>query len=412
MKRTILLFLLLSTSLIWARVISLDEAINIALENSHDSQLNTINQNRVNSSYKSSLWDIAPDGSISYNWSTQNNRPSTKTAGLTISKSIDSTLPDYFNWKTAKHNIEIAKINSDKTTKSIAWNVLNSYIDLLLDQKKLDVYSKNYQIQLEILKETNLQKELGRKTIYEYNQVEINTLNSQLNLINAEKDIDKKIKNLLLLLNIEADTLSLQDIDLDITPEYDFNIEQEKSYSIMISEMNIDHSKLLLNQDRLRFFPDLSLAWTYSNNSMINEPFEFNNYSSGSSWRISLSYPLLNFFKQGESHYRNKENLLSEKINLDKQIDEFKTNYKNLVSDLDNLFLRKSINDKILEQSRQNFEIAKTNFNLGIIKSIELEQSRTELREAELNSLDIDYQIYRQQQAINHLLSKKIANKW
>jgi outer membrane protein TolC len=127
---------------------------------------------------------------------------------------------------------------------------------------------------------------------------------------------------------------------------------------------------------------------------------------------MSLSYPLLNFFKQRESHYRNKENLYTDMINLDQQIDELKTNYQNLIADLENMFIRKDINDKILLQAQENFEIAKTNFSLGLIKSIELEQSKTDLREAELNNLDIDYQIYLKHQAINHLLSKKIANKW
>ncbi|MBI9032599.1 TolC family protein [bacterium] len=411
MKKIILIMFLLSISLIWARVITLEEAVNIALENSYESQQNNITQNKVNSSYKSTLWDIAPDGSISYNWSHSDSGTS-KSAGLTIGKSINSTLPDYFNWRTARHNIEVTNINSDKITKSIAWNVLSSYVDLLLSQKKMDVYTKNYQMQLDILKETNLQKELGRKTIYEYNQVEINALNSELNLLDAQKNIIKKIKNLSLLLNIEADTLSLQDIDLDIKPEYEYNIDQEKSLAIIISELSIEHNKLLLNQDKLRFLPDLSVSWSYYNNSINNEPFEFDNYQSGNTWRLSLSYPLLNYFKQSQSHYRNKENLLSEKISLYQKIDEFKTNYQNYVSDLENLFIRKGINDKILRQSQQNFEIAKTNFNLGLIKSIELEQTKTDLREAELNNLDIDYQIYLQQEAINHLLSKKIANKW
>jgi len=411
MKRAILLLLTLSISIISARTLTLEEAVNTALNNSNESKQNEISLKKVNSSYKSTLWDIAPDGSISYNWSHSNSNIS-KSAGLSISKSIQSTLPDYFNWKSAKHNINITNINSDKTRKSIAWNVLNSYIDLLLNQKKLEVYSKNYQVQLDILQETKLLKDQGRKTTYEYNQVEINALNSQLTLIDAQKNISKKMRSLLLLLNIEADTLSLEDIELDIKPEYEFNIEQEKSLSIIISELNIEHKKLLLQEDRLRFLPNLTASWSYYSNSVNNEPFKFDNYNKGNTWSLSLSYPLLNFFKQKEVHFRNKEELISSQISLDQQIEEFKTDYQNLVSDLENLFVRKNINDRILEQSRQNFEIAKTNFNIGIIKSIELEQSKTDLREAELNNLDIDYQIYLQEQAINHLLSKKIANKW
>lgn len=411
MRKIVLLLILLSVSFISGRTLTLDEAINIALENSHESKQDKIDQRVVNSSYKSTLWNIAPDGSISYNWNRVNGS-SSDGAGLSIGKTIDSTLPDYFNWKTAKHNIEITKLNSDYTTKSIAWNVLNSFVDLLLNQKKLEIYANNYLVQLDILKETNLLKEQGRKTLYEYNQVEINALNSQLVLIDTQKLISQKIGDLLLLLNIEADTLSLQDIDLDIKAEYEFNIEQEKSFAIIISELNITNNELLLQQDKLRFLPSLSASWTYNSNSPVNKPFEFDQYQDGSSWRVSLSYPLLNIFKQGQSHFRNKEALLSAKISLDQQIKTFESNYNTLVSDLDNLFVSKNINDRILAQARQNFEIAKTNFNLGTLRSIELEQSKSDLKQAELNFLNLNYQIYLKQQAINHLLSKKIAGKW
>lgn len=411
MKRSISLLFLISFTLLSGKILTLDEAVELALTNSQDSKINTINLNKVHSSYKSTLWDIAPDGSISYNW-TRSNGLISKGAGLTISKSIGSTLPDYFNWKSAKHNIEIAKINSEKINKDIAWQVLNSYVDLLLSQKKLEIYAENYQVQLDLLTETQLKKNLGRSTLYEYNQVEINALNSQLAVLDAEKNISEKIKNFNLLLGIEADSLSLQDIDFNLPADYDFDIDQEKSYSILMNELNIDHSKFLLIQDRLRFLPDLTVSWSYGSSSINNQPFEFDNYQDGSSWRMSLSYPLLNFFKQRESHYRNKENLYTDMINLDQQIDELKTNYQNHIADLENMFIRKDINDKILLQAQENFEIAKTNFSLGLIKSIELEQSKTDLREAELNNLDIDYQIYLKHQAINHLLSKKIANKW
>lgn len=412
MKKLNILVILFSLTFLSAKVLTLDEAVNLALENSHESQQLIIEQNKVESNYNTTLWNIAPDGSIQYNVSNGSRSKTSESLGFSVSKNILSTLPDYFNWKTAKNNIEMNNLSNKQTTKSIAWNVLNSYINLLLNQKRLEVYQQNYVVQLDLLEKTKLLKQQGRKTPYEANQVEINTLNSELNLLDAQKSINQKERDLLLLLNIEADSLFLQDIELEIAPEYSFNIENEKSFSILLREMSIEHNKLLLQQDRLRFLPSLNLSWSYGRGSTNNEPFEFSNYTGSSTWGLSLSYPILNQFKQHESHFRTKQNLFSEEINLDKQVKEFKTNYEQLVADLENQMLKKVINDKILEQSQENFEIAKVNYNLGIIKTIELDQSQTELREAELNNLDIGYQIYLKQQAINHLLSKKIAGKW
>lgn len=412
MKKLNILIILFSLTFLSAKVLTLDEAVNLALENSHESQQLIIEQNKVESNYNTTLWNIAPDGSIQYNVSNGSRSKTSESLGFSVSKNILSTLPDYFNWRTAKNNIEMNNLSNKQTTKSIAWNVLNSYINLLLNQKRLEVYQQNYVVQLDLLEKTKLLKQQGRKTPYEANQVEINTLNSELNLLDAQKSINQKERDLLLLLNIEADSLFLQDIELEIAPEYSFNIENEKSFSILLREMSIEHNKLLLQQDRLRFLPSLNLSWSYGRGSTNNEPFEFSNYTGSSTWGLSLSYPILNQFKQHESHFRTKQNLFSEEINLDKQVKEFKTNYEQLVADLENQMLKKGINDKILEQSQENFEIAKVNYNLGIIKTIELDQSQTELREAELNNLDIGYQIYLKQQAINHLLSKKIAGKW
>ncbi|MFA7056890.1 MAG: TolC family protein [Candidatus Cloacimonadales bacterium] len=412
MKKLNILVILFSLTFLSAKVLTLDEAVNLALENSHESQQLIIEQNKVESNYNTTLWNIAPDGSIQYNVSNGSRSKTSESLGFSVSKNILSTLPDYFNWKTAKNNIEMNNLSNKQTTKSIAWNVLNSYINLLLNQKRLEVYQQNYVVQLDLLEKTKLLKQQGRKTPYEANQAEINTLNSELNLLDAQKSINQKERDLLLLLNIEADSLFLQDIELEIAPEYSFNIENEKSFSILLREMSIEHNKLLLQQDRLRFLPSLNLSWSYGRGSTNNEPFEFSNYTGSSTWGLSLSYPILNQFKQHESHFRTKQNLFSEEINLDKQVKEFKANYEQLVADLENQMLKKGINDKILEQSQENFEIAKVNYNLGIIKTIELDQSQTELREAELNNLDIGYQIYLKQQAINHLLSKKIAGKW
>lgn len=412
MKKLNILIILFSLTFLSAKVLTLDEAVNLALENSHESQQLIIEQNKVESNYNTTLWNIAPDGSIQYNVSNGSRSKTSESLGFSVSKNILSTLPDYFNWRTAKNNIEMNNLSNKQTTKSIAWNVLNSYINLLLNQKRLEVYQQNYVVQLDLLEKTKLLKQQGRKTPYEANQVEINTLNSELNLLDAQKSINQKERDLLLLLNIEADSLFLQDIELEIAPEYSFNIENEKSFSILLREMSIEHNKLLLQQDRLRFLPSLNLSWSYGRGSTNNEPFEFSNYTGSSTWGLSLSYPILNQFKQHESHFRTKQNLFSEEINLDKQVKEFKANYEQLVADLENQMLKKVINDKILEQSQENFEIAKVNYNLGIIKTIELDQSQTELREAELNNLDIGYQIYLKQQAINHLLSKKIAGKW
>lgn len=411
MKKLNILIILFSLSLLSAEVLTLEKAVNMALANSHESQQLVIDQNKVKSSYRTTLWDIVPDGSVSYNLSRQSGDIS-RGAGLSVSKNILSTLPDYFNWRTAKHNIEMNKLSNDKATKTIAWNVLNSYTNLLLSQKRLEIYQQNYKVQLDILERTQILKKQGRKTSYETNQVEINALNSQLNLLDAKKSIDQRERDLLLLLNIEADSLFLHDIELDITPAYIFDIENEKSYSILLHEMSIEHNKLLLNQDRMRFLPSLNLSWAYNTRSTNNKPVEFKDYSESTTWGLSLSYPILNQFKQNENYYRIKQNLHSEEINLDKQVKEFKTNYNDLVAELENLLVKKEINDKILEQSQENFEIAKVNYNLGIIKTIELEQSQTELREAELNNLDIEYQVYLKQQAVNHLLSKKIAGKW
>ena len=260
MKKLNILVILFSLTFLSAKVLTLDEAVNLALENSHESQQLIIEQNKVESNYNTTLWNIAPDGSIQYNVSNGSRSKTSESLGFSVSKNILSTLPDYFNWKTAKNNIEMNNLSNKQTTKSIAWNVLNSYINLLLNQKRLEVYQQNYVVQLDLLEKTKLLKQQGRKTPYEANQAEINTLNSELNLLDAQKSINQKERDLLLLLNIEADSLFLQDIELEIAPEYSFNIENEKSFSILLREMSIEHNKLLLQQDRLRFLPSLNLS--------------------------------------------------------------------------------------------------------------------------------------------------------
>ena len=67
MKKLNILVILFSLTFLSAKVLTLDEAVNLALENSHESQQLIIEQNKVESNYNTTLWNIAPDGSIQYN---------------------------------------------------------------------------------------------------------------------------------------------------------------------------------------------------------------------------------------------------------------------------------------------------------------------------------------------------------
>ncbi len=407
MKKLVSLLMLSSSILLSAKVLTLNQAVETAFRNSHDMQVQEVDNEKVNSSYNSVLWDIVPEADVNWSWQ-KNNQGIGRSAGFTFSKSLTSTLPEYFNWTNAKHNIEINKLQEAQNRKEIAWNVLNTYIDLLLSQKKLSIYNENYSIQKDLLEEAKILKDQGRKSVYDYNQVEINTLNSELDLIQAKKSVSDNIRELKLVLNIEADTLSLADIDIPTDRELDYDIENESSYSLQLKESNISHDKYMLNQEKIRFLPDLSLSYNHSYSSSNGYDDFDDSYTLG----LGISYSLWNFFEHGQEYYRSKLNISSSEIELDRELMKFKKDFRQNQDDLANLRIKKKINDKILAQAKENFEIAKTNFNLGLIKAIELEESKTDLNDAKVSNLELGYQLYLKEEAINYLLSKEIAGKW
>lgn len=412
MKKTLLsIIIFVSLLCLNARVLTLEEAVDIALKNSDTIKKENIKSDNVRSSYNTTLLDIIPDLNVSYGWNHTRNS-SSQSSGISISKSIQSTLPDYFNWKSAKHNIAINSIQNESIKKNIAWNILDLYVKLLMNQKQYSLYENSYNQQQRLFNECKLLKKQGLKTNFEYNKVEISTLKAELSLLNAKNSLDKSMRNLCNELNIKSDTLSLVDINTESITDLDFDIEKEKPINIIISEMSLEHSKFLLNQNKIGFFPNLSLSWSYNSSSVKDKPLDVTNYVDSYSYGLSASYSLLTPFKVHESYGRAKKQIRISQIDLGKEIRDIKNNYENILIDLDYLSQQKLINDKLLSQAEKNLEIANNNFKIGIIRSIELEDARNEYNDAEISNIDITYQVYLKKQELNHLLSRKIANRW
>lgn len=411
MKKIVLLFLA-TTSLLSAKMINLEQSIEIALKNSDAMRIQNINSDITDSQFKSTLWGIVPDASTSFSWSDSDGYEA-KSAGFSISKNISSTIPDYFNWRIAQSNILLTSRQNESTIKTIAFNVITNYTTLLINQKKIDISRDNYRIQKRLLQRSELLFSQGRKTIYDLNQVKINALNAKLTLFNMQKLITKNQRDLAYTLGIEMDSIFVEDLNIEPLEVTDFeDCSPEDALTVQTLKIQIEQKKLLLKQDKLRFFPTVELRYSHSNSSLNSKPFEFDNYYDSNSVSLTIGYSLFNFFEHGEVYYRSKANLRIKDIQLDFKLKQIKKDYNNMLFDIKNLILQKEINDEILSQSGENFIIAETNFNLGKIDLLELDKSQKDFNEAKLNNLNIKYEIFLKQQAMDYLLSKKIMGKW
>ena len=65
-----------------------------------------------------------------------------------------------------------------------------------------------------------------------------------------------------------------------------------------------------------------------------------------------------------------------------------------------------------LEQSQEQIRIAEERYRLGMIQLLELDKTRTEYIDSNIQYNANRYQIIKKQEELNHMLSQKILGKW
>lgn len=414
MRSFILLILMLPVCLV-AQQYQLEELINYGLEHSYSVKKSALSLANANSSLASAKWNLLPEASLSAGL--QNDfdpapgySELSSSAGFSLSKTISLNDPSYFAYRQADLQKNKAELQFAQSRRGYAYQVFSAYLDALSSTRQLGSLEENLQIQTRVWEQSKVMLQLGKTTPFEVKQNEIAVLNSNIAILQLNNSIANSRSKLFALVGMQDEGHPLGDLELDLDAGIPECKPLETAEIILLKE-DLKSNDLELKQNKLDDLPKLSLAYNLDRR-ISGEDFDFDRYNTNHGVSLSLSYPLLNYFKNGESTKRTKISRQLYQLAIDEKQDQIIRDYASAVQELNYLKRMNELYTEKLDQSRAQITQAEERYRLGLIELLELDKTRTDYIETDIAYNNNRYQIIAKQEAIAQLLSSPVLGKW
>ncbi|MDO7256537.1 TolC family protein [Borreliella burgdorferi] len=376
--------------------ISPKQAVNMALENSLDSE-NALYKENIKKLYKNNAWNVfVPNVNLS---STLSRNPSALSElerdywgfgfGVGINLSLSPSVLKRMQLVMLEY--ESAKIERESAVRNIKLNVLKSYNQLIALKSTLKVFESQIQ-------NSKLKFEQARIAYNNGLISEIDFLDAQLKYKKSQPDLDGHIINFEKSKEIFKLLIGLDhDQDFEIIGELpdetiDFSLFNEalnfnESLEIKDLNMRLKMTEQLINSLWLdTYLPSLSLSFSYSPYKSFHE--NSKGFSTGFLASFSLNYGLTEIFPFSKSFTKIQDNNYQLKIlqnNIEGKIRNLKSS---IVQKRKDIRRYKAILDasKInVELANKNYQMAFNAFNSGVmdlskLNDIELVYKQSDLK--------------------------------
>ncbi|MCB5252030.1 MAG: TolC family protein [Candidatus Cloacimonadaceae bacterium] len=414
MKHYLILLLLLPMVLA-AKVYTLDELIEHGIENSYQIQKEELSNQSGHSSFRSAKWNLLPNANLSTGL-TQDLDPISPQSGLSsfagfeISKNISLNDPAYFNYRFARLDRSRADLTLQKGYSTYVYQVFQAYIKALSATKKMSSLQENIAIQNRVWEQSKVMLRLGKTVPFEVKQNEIAVMNSQISLIQLENIIENARMQLFAL--VQMSDLGYPLAELEVDTEKDIpSFSTENMLELKILQRELERNDIFMTQNFLENFPTVSLGYGFSRR-VNGADFDFDKYSTVHSLNLNLSYSLWNVFTNRESGLRYKINKQMAQLNFDDKAEQSKREYDIALNELQYLLRLDELYSERLLQATEQIRIAEERYRLGMIQLLELDRTRTNYIDADIEYNANRYEIIQKQEALNYLLSQQILGKW
>ncbi len=423
MKKIIMLFLFAGSLFAQERVLTLQESLDIGLQNSKDLK---ISQSRINYS-DAKLSEInsqfLPQFKLFGNYTRlSDNIPAFEFTSPFFPNAIRVSEPLYNNYtfklgftqplftgfkllssrSAAKYNLQASESDYSKEQNEVAFNIYNAYWNYYKAEEVKNVIEQTLQQIEKHLSDTRNFYEQGLVSNNDLLKLEVQYSNTQLMLIEAKNNLKiARINfNKALGIDLESQTkvaaieksMSLVNYDLSEI----LNEAINNRYELKSLAYRVEGSKESINAAKSTFFPSVYLTgnYYYSNPNPRFQPAkdEFNyNWDIGVTlswdvWNWGLTSSQVSQAEQTKIQLETNYDQLKENIQM-----EVHSNYLNLLKTEEKV----KVNKTALEQALENYRITAEKYNLQLASSTDLIDAETLKLQAETNlkTAEVDYQI-------------------
>ncbi|EGV42676.1 TolC family protein [Bizionia argentinensis JUB59] len=417
------------------KVWTLQESVDYALENNIRVKQTALDTEIADQNLVTARGNFLPNlnGSASQNWnfgsfiSQDGTRVARDSRGNSFGLNTGVTLFNGFRntsvFKQAKLGIESSQLQLDILKDNISLNVVNQYLNILLNKENLKVATEQILISEKQVNRITELVDSGVRPRADLYEVQAQLASDQERLINAENSVDLAVLALAQLLQVSHDGFEVESIELNIPSVmiqgkstddiYEYAVQNRPE--IKQAELSIENAQLDVDIAKSAFYPTLSfgagLGTSYQhfqgqNDTRVvfpdpSDPTNFavlpNGFGQqfednlGYNLGFNLNIPIFNGFQTKANVNRAVINSKKIAYSLEQEKQDLRTSIEQAYADAKAAFKQFEASQTSLEAQNESFNNAQESYNFGVMNAFELEQVRNRYTNAQANLINAKY---------------------
>lgn len=385
-------------------IISLDQAIEIALEESNSIKVANLTIEKSGYAKKGSYAALYPNisASGSYQRTIKKQVMAMDFGGQAmeievgqwnnVNAGISASMPliNAQLWQSLKLSaldVELAVEQARSSKISMISQVKQAYYAVLLAQQVNAVYKDVYENAAKNLEHTEHLYNAGKTSEYEYLRAQVNVKNAEPSLYSSTMAIDLAIWQL----------KAVMGIDLNAKIGVEGNIEQYKNdmMTYQMSDVNLENNTTLaqlnlqnmqlertIKMTKYQYIPTLAASFSYNYIAMGNDfKFKWNPYSVAG---LSLNIPIFDGFSKRNNirQYKATQDILQ--LNIEDTERNLRIAFKNYENLIATYMKNYAAAESTLTMAQRSYDIAERMYKLGKATLLELNDAQLALVQAQL----------------------------
>ena len=411
----LLLIAFLSISVKAQEVLTVSEAIELALENNYGIKIAS-NNNRIaenntsvlNSGYLPTLTGNAgatynldnteaefSDGRVTNLDGAESSRYN---ASLNLNYTLFDGLGRHYDYKRLKEQYQLSELEARETIENTIFQLFTVYYNVAQISENVDALEQTLSISKDRIVRAQYQFDYGQSTKLgvlnaqvDINNDSINVINSKQRLKNTKRDLNVVLGNAY---GNEFSVDTLINFKIDISKQDLFDKMKSNNVSLLQIEKNIAINEFTIKANKSGYLPTVGLTGTYGWNKNNNNAASFVAVSTntGLSGGVNLSWNLFDGGRTITQVKNAKINLENQQLQKESVLISVERDFNNAWDDYQNKLTIFRVQEENILTSKNNFDRTQEKFKLGQVTSIEFRQAQLNLLNAELSRNQAKYQ--------------------
>ncbi len=308
----------------------------------------------------------------------------------------------------------LGKINIQLQIENTISEVMSTYYGIEHQIKRIETIHEAISISSDRLALAKLKKEAGTGSGIPVLQAEVDINADSSNLINQEMILKNLKINLNRLMATPATNdftvANTQDITVPAVEEI-LNAANKRNKLLLISDNNIEISKLTIKQWQANQYPtiDLNIGYNFTRLNAEIGLIKFNQ-NAGINYGLTGRWNIFNGWNNKREIQVAKLNLETEKLNKENLSAQIETDIYTLYNEYKNAQQISSQEDKNISVAQQTLNITNEKMRLGTINDLELRQAQLNVTEAQFRKIQASYSAKIAILALNRLAGGLVPN--